>query len=189
MKKSIFRVKSGEFTDKAFVANLEGGVIQIPWDEIEFASLGVIRERVPDIRNEMSGVRKKLRQVFFREDKHAQKSIVHVRTTYLIDLFLKNSKKIYRFDSSYINYKHFIDNVGLISINNFKNFVIKLCEKLKNTEIDPDMRHFIDNKHHHILVHDSIFDFELHNAHSLKKLFEARLHAEEKKPPKEEKHD
>lgn len=182
MKKTIIRVKSGSFSDDGLTANLESGQVKIPWQDIEFISFGTIFERAPDIRSEMSGMRKKIRQVLLGEDKHAQKKVQHVKAIYLIDMFLKHSRTIYRFDSAYINYKSFLGEAEFISLNNFKKFMDKLNEYLSANGVErtPDFQYFIEKKQHKIYLHESVFDFEIYNAHYRKKIAERHLHHQEK---------
>jgi|GEM_PF-4224441 len=169
MKKSIVRVKSGKFSDNAFVFCLPDGEATLPLDKIKFVSLGIIKEEVTGLKPEMSGIRKKLRQVLMGEDKNTQKNTPDIRTTYFIDIILKDSPVIYRFDSSYINYKNFLEETELISINNFKKFVAKFRDFLGPVDVTPDFRNFSENNLSKMLKHESVFDFEIYNANYGKK--------------------
>lgn len=169
MKKSIVRVKSGKFSDNAFVFHLPKGDQTLPLDKIKFVSLGIIKEAITGLNPEMSGMRKKLRQVFMGEDKQLQKNTPDIRTTYLIDIILKDSDIIYRFDSSYINYKKFLEETELISINNFKKFVAKLENFIGPVEVTPDFKNFSENNIDKMSKHESVFDFEIYNANYGKK--------------------
>lgn len=190
MKKTIVRVRSGVFADDALTANLASGEVKIPWQDMEFVSFGTIHERAPDVRSEMSGMRKKMRQVLLGEDKHAQKKVQHVKATYLIDVFLKHSRTIYRFDSAYINYKSFLGEAEFISLNNFKKFINKLNEYLSANDVErtPDFQHFMEKKPYKVSLHESVFDFEIYNAHYRKKIAERRFHHKEQKQEEHHKH-
>lgn len=169
MKKSIVRVKSGKFSDNAFIFCVPEGEEVLPLDQIEFISLGKIEEEIADVKPEMSGIRKKIRQMLMGESQVSQRDIPAIKTTYFIDIFRKNSDRIYRFDSSYINYKDFIGEIELISVNNFKKFIAKLKDFIGNIDTTPDFKYFSENKIDKISKHESIFDFEIYNAKYSKK--------------------
>lgn len=141
----------------------------------------MIKEEV-SIKAEMSGLRKKLRQILLGENKDTQKKIPEIKTSYFIDIFLKDENKIYRFDSSYINYKDFLDAVEFISLSNFKKFALKLKEILKNIETTPCFNYFCQNIPDKMLTHDSVFDFEIYNANYAKKL-DFKSNKEDKSEP------
>ncbi|MFH1454406.1 MAG: hypothetical protein ABIH00_10595 [Armatimonadota bacterium] len=173
MKKNIYRVKTGKFTDKALIIYLGKETPEeyiIPWTDIELVSLGVLHEKPPSASSEMSPLRKKVREVLFKESKQEQRIQPDIRKHYIIDIFIKDTKNIYRFDSAYINYRAFLDQIEYVTLNNFKKFLIKLNKHLKNVNVTPDMEYFINNQMHKIFICESIFDFEIYNTQYLKKL-------------------
>lgn len=159
--KDIIRIKTGKISPEGLTINTPRGEKNILWTDIELIRLGVISEEAPSVKLHVSGVRKLIQKTLFGKGPDREENIKDIRISHILDIFLKEKNEIIRFDSSYINYKSFLEAVGHVSLRNFKNLLQKISSFAPKHIQDKCFCAFLENKKDLITYYKSLNDFEL----------------------------
>lgn len=129
------RVRSGYFTEKAFYIESGSESFDIPWESIQLICVGILVENVTGQTPLPTGFISAIRKVLMQEEAKGQE-LRQIREVYFLDIFVKGKPSAFRVDSAHFNYKSFLEDVGVISLQNFKRFVAALAAKSVNSRFD-----------------------------------------------------
>ncbi len=154
------RVRDGGFTDDALLAGGE----EIPWSSIEFVALAIIDQMVKDSEPKAGPLRQMVKKVMSGgEDKESAKDRAkQTRQLYLLDVFTSEQDQPYRFESSIIHYKTFLDKVGYVSHHNFFRFCVHFARRLQpSVQTNTSFISFLAKNRDKVAHFDDYHDFEL----------------------------
>lgn len=154
------RIKKATFSDEEFEVETSAGKIKFKWDEVKFVFLGVIEEVIsrPDVAP--SKLRSMIRQIFFEASEDRESRKPQTKRSVYIDLFLKDVEQILRIDSSSIDYRGLIPEVGYNSEINFRQLVKELAHRFKTDCLDKTFLAFLEDKKSEIRCFSSVYDFQ-----------------------------
>lgn len=155
------RVRSAEFTDSHLLVETAAGRRRLPWNRIEFISLGIIDATVGLGDVPRSGMAKTIRKLFSSEG--PEEPMVEpksIRRDFLLDLYLAGHKGSYRIDASHFNYKPILGQVGYISVENFRRMVEIVISHCPGARVDRNLAAFACNRRDDLKPVGAIYDYE-----------------------------
>jgi len=157
------RIKSGHIEDEHIVAEAGGEFQKIPFESIEYICLGIIDEKLTTSDPPKSNMRNMIQGFFGGGDKSDKETKIQPtsRTTYILDIYVKNIPAPFRIDASSINYKGFIKKVTYISADNFKMLVHNICSKSENCRFNNALVTFLTKRKEKPQIFTSKNEFEL----------------------------
>lgn len=174
MKKDIVRVKSGKISPETLVINTLKGEKEISWQDIEFMCLGIISEVIPSIHGPVPPIKKMVTNVLLGKGSEKEEKVKNIRTSYILDIFIKEKNEVLRFDSAYINYKSFLETIDYISLNNFKTLLKKISNLAAECVKDKCLCAFLDNQRDSLIYYKSLNDFEIESLQLKDKLIRSK---------------
>ncbi|MCL5774134.1 MAG: hypothetical protein M1536_07130 [Firmicutes bacterium] len=155
------RVRSGYFTDKTF--HIESGheSYDIPWESVQLICAGILVESVAGHATAPVGaITRTLRKILMSESAD-EKPTRYIREVYYLDIFVDGRPQAFRMDSAHFNYKSFLEDVGVISFQNFKRFVAALATKAVNSRFNPSAVELLSKLKPKINKHNNASEFEM----------------------------
>jgi len=173
------RVRSAEATPTHLVVETAVGSRKLPWNQLEFISLGIIDGTVGMGDIPRSGIAKTIRKLFSGEG--PDEPMVEpraVRREYLLDIYLVGHQGAYRIDGSHFNYRSILGQVGYISMENFRHLVEILLAHCPLSRVDCNLAAFARNRRDDLKAVGAVYDFEQEALAQRRKLEEMALAGE-----------
>lgn len=154
------RARSGCFTEKAF--HIESGFesFDIPWESVQLICVGTIVENVTGQTPLPTGFFSAIRKILMQDTAKGQEPR-QIREVYFLDIFVEGKPSAFRMDSAHFNYKSFLEDVGVISFQNFKRFVAALATKAVNSRFDFSAVELLSKLKPKIEKYNSASEFEM----------------------------
>lgn len=152
------RVRSGQMEKDCLLLE----AVEVPWQDIELITLGVIDQIVRDADAPKTTMQKMMGKVMGKEDdKKSSRGQKEVREVYLLDLYVKGHPGAFRIDSGNLNYRSFLDEVGYVSLHNFYRFCVRLVRGASGTRVDDSMVAFLNRRREAVRHYNAVYDYEL----------------------------
>jgi len=160
-KKIPLRVKAGRITEDCLCLEIADEMVEIPWENIQLLTLGVIEQQVGLGELPRSIIRNIVRSLLFGEKVNEEVKTKEVRKIYLLDIFVEGQESAFRVDSSFINYRSFFPRVIHISIQNFKKLLNLFASRAKASRLALSLVAFICSRMDEVKKFNSVYDYEI----------------------------
>lgn len=164
------RIKSGSFEKQCFSIETAGEIFEIPWENIELLTLGVVEEDVGNPQGPKSGLRNLIRKVFFGEETSQNALKRAVREVYLIDVFVKELATPFRIESTSVNYRKLLPEAGFVSFLNFLELVKVISRRAVAARVDASCFALMKGRRENVRRYPAIYDFDLESQTARKNL-------------------
>ena len=156
------RIKSGSIQDDHIHIETSKESEDISFADIDYICLGIIEEKFTSSEPPKSKMRTMVNGLLGgarggKETKIRPES----RMINILDIYTKGNDVPYRIDASAINYKGFIDKIGYISRDNFRNLLKSICIKASDSKFSASLISFMLKMREKPIVFSSLDDFIL----------------------------
>lgn len=155
------RIKSGCFKENCLSITTGCEELNIDWASVEYICLGVIDEDAGGGDAPKSNMRNMIRKLFFGDKPQDEQTKPQKKTQYILDIYAKDRACAYRFDSTNINYKAFLEEVSYISLHNFKRLLQALSEHARESYFNRSAVALLIKRQDKCHRYASVTDFEL----------------------------
>lgn len=157
------RVKSGKITETHFqvdIPDLEP--MEIPWDQIELMTLGLIEETPTDVSGPKGAMRQMFGKLTGKASENEERKTRQVREVYLLDLYQRNQGQPFRLDSATVNYKSFLGpDMSFVSFQNFFRLATRLARHAGQARFDENLVNFFNRRRDQVRKYPAVYDYEL----------------------------
>ncbi|MCD6309686.1 MAG: hypothetical protein J7M18_03165 [Candidatus Eremiobacteraeota bacterium] len=155
------RVRGGGIDGEYLVLYTTAEKKHIALEDIKLICLGIIREVIGDFDSPRSFLRNLLRSILFGEKEMDRQVPKTYREVYLVDIYVGESEIPYRIDSSFFDYRDFLEELEYISINNFRKLFRLLAESATSSMFDKNSVAFLRMRTQDLRKVASIYDYDL----------------------------
>lgn len=155
-----YRVKRGAFREEGLYVETTSGKETLPWGKIRLVCLGIVEEYAQS-PPPMSKVRKMMRELFFGSgiDEEEGKRPEKKRVTY-VDFFMEGSPRMFRIESTSLDYRGLLPAVGYVSEENFRELVLDFYKRIPEAVFDESFQAYLTGKIAMVKKYQSLYDFQ-----------------------------
>ena len=123
-----FRIKAGSIDNDYMIVDFADNSHKILFADIDYICAGIIKDRTMSSSPPKTGVGNMIKSLF-SADKDKEEEQPVIKTSYLLDIYVRDNPVPYRINGSFVNYKSFLEKVSYASLENFKILIKKISEK------------------------------------------------------------